>query len=283
MKKAILLSLGWLLLAGSSLLAQGTAQPLPPSTRIVHHLIEVNFNSTTVLVFPAAVRPVDRGDRDILAQKQPGVDNVLKVKAARKNFAMTNLHVFTSDGRLYAFDVAYTDSLATTHDLGALMAEITPPPGNGIVHLSQEPVNTEQMAQLVNTVRALPAASGATCRRDQMVFRLTGTAFSGPMLFFRFRITNRSRLDFPIDFIRLYIRDRQKAKRTSVQERELTALYADSMRVIPGKSHAELVIGVPAFTLAEDKQFLVEAYEKNGGRLLTLHIRNKALLKAIKL
>jgi len=283
MKKAILLSFGWVLLTVSMLSAQGTAEPLPPSTRIVHHLIEVSFNSTTVLVFPSAVRPVDRGDRDILAQKQPGVDNVLKLKAARKNFEMTNLHVFTADGRLYAFDVAYTDSLATTHDLRPLVAEIAPSPAGGIVHLSQEPFNSEEMTQLVAAVRALPGFRGSTCRRDQMIFRLTGAAFSGPVLFFRFRITNLSRLDFPLDFVRLYIRDRQKAKRTSVQERELTPLYSDSMRVIPGKSHSDLVIGVPLFTLAADKQFLVEAYEKNGGRLLTLRMRNKALLNAIKL
>src|SRR5580658_5431695 len=91
--------------------SQPTSRDLPTTTLIPHYRVPVTYNSTTVLVFPAPVRPVDRGDRDVLAQKQPGADNVLKLKAARRNFPPTNLHVFTADGRLFGFDVIYTDSL----------------------------------------------------------------------------------------------------------------------------------------------------------------------------
>jgi len=56
-----------------------------------------------------------------MAQKQPGVENVLKVKAARKDFPPTNLHVFTADGRVYAFDVSYSPNPPqTTYDLTKL-------------------------------------------------------------------------------------------------------------------------------------------------------------------
>jgi hypothetical protein len=40
------------------------------------------------------------------------------------------------------------------------------------------------------------------------------------------------------------------------------------------------VIIVPKFTIPDKKEFLIELFEKNGGRHLTLQIKNKHLLKA---
>lgn len=283
MKRYFALAVLYLLAATGHSNAQSCAAPLPPATLIPHHLICVNFNTTTVLVFPAPVRPVDRGDRDILAQKQPGVENVLKLKAARKNFPVTNLHVFTADGRLYAFDVAYSDSLASTHDLASLLPETSAQPGNP-VQLSQTPLNSEEMENDVATLKGLPSVhTGSVNRRDLMTFRLERIAMAGPLLLFRFRISNRSNLDYPLDFVRMYIRDRQKAKRTSVQEHEITPVFQDSASTIGGHASQTYVVAVPVFTLADGKQFLLEAYEKNGGRTLSLRVRNKTLFNARKL
>jgi len=262
---------------------QSGSVPLPPFTLIPHYLVTVNFNTTTVLVFPAAVRPVDRGDRDILAQKQPGVDNVLKLKAARKDFPVTNLHVFTADGRIYAFDVVYSDSLATTRDLSGLLDNRnTFPPG--IVQLSGEAFNSAQLTELLDSFQMLPVhVHGPVNHRDKMIIRLQRIAFAGPLIFVNFRLANRSNLDYNIDFFRMYIRDRQKAKRTSVQEHEVYPVYSDTLRVIPGRTAVEYTLVIPAFTLTAGKQFLVEAYEKNGGRTLSLDVSNKVLFKATKL
>ena len=264
--------------------SQSPGEPLPPTTVIPHYLIAVNFNTTTVLVFPAAVRPVDRGDKDVIAQKQPGVENVLKLKAARRNFPLTNLHVFTADGRIYAFDVAYTDSLASTNDLSRLLPDNETPHPTTTILLTHEPVNVAQMQSLIDSLRRIPLMRHAPAsRHDRMTFKLQRIAFSGPLLFFSLQITNRSNLDYQMDFVRLYIRDRQKAKRTSVQETEAVPAYADSLLTIPGKTTADYIVAIPAFTLTDGKQFLVEAYEKNGGRTKTLNIANKYLFRASKL
>ncbi len=135
--------------------AQSAEISLPSATLIPHYVLTVSYNSTTVLIFPAAVKPqpIDRGDRDILAQKQPGVENVLKLKAARKSFPPTNLHVFTADGRVYAFDVFYTDSLASTRDLTLLASPANYANRTSLAILSAEPLNSDQMDQYVNTLR----------------------------------------------------------------------------------------------------------------------------------
>src|SRR5687768_14524787 len=72
--------------------------------------LAISFNKTTSLVFPYSIRSVDRGSRDVLAQKAKGVENVLQVKAGRKGFAETNLTVITADGTLHQFTVTYSDS-----------------------------------------------------------------------------------------------------------------------------------------------------------------------------
>lgn len=267
----------------SSVHAQQPALSLPPSTLIPHYLLPIGYNTTTVLVFAAPVKPVDRGDRDIIAQKQPGLDNVLKLKAARKNFPTTNLHVFTADGKVYAFDVVYSDSLSTTYNLATLdlSSAGTPQP---VVQLSNEPINASDMQEDVQKVLRLPSIHHAPKdRRNKMSIRLDNVSMAGPYFFFRFRIANRSNLDYNVDFLRLYIRDRLKSKRTSVQEKEILPTFEDSNTAVPGDSVITHVLAVPAFTLAGGKLFVVEAYEKNGGRSLTLFIKNRTLLKARKL
>ncbi len=283
MKSSIFCSLFALVVSLSNLHAQQPGIPLPPSTLIPHYLLRIGYNTTTVLVFAAPVKPVDRGDRDIIAQKQPGVENVLKLKAARKNFPITNLHVFTGDGKIFAFDIVYTDSLASTHNL-TMLDQSSPTVTQPVVLLSQEPVNTSEMQTYVERLKNLPAShQGPADSRNKMSIRLDRVSMAGPLMLFRFRIANHSNLDYNMDFLRLYIRDRLKAKRTSVQEKEILPVYEDSNMSIPGDSVITHIIAVPAFTLAGGKQFIIEAYEKNGGRSLTLFVKNKTLLKARKL
>lgn len=287
MKPIYFIALVLLFLATSPLSpahAQSMQRTLPTYTFIPHYLLHVSYNSTTVLVFSSPVKPGDRGDRDIIAQKQPGVENVLKLKAARKNIPPTNLHVFTADGKIYCFDVFYTDSLASTLDLTCLSTSTGFTAAPSLAMLSAEPLNTDQMAGYVNCLRlSSEKRIGPIQHRNQMSLRLENVAQGGPYLFFKFQLANHSNLDYHLDFIRLYVRDKQKAKRTSVQEREMNPVYEDTTSFIPGDSAITHILALPAFTLAGGKQFIVEAYEKNGGRYLTLYIKNKVLFKARRL
>jgi conjugative transposon TraN protein len=268
------------LLTTSAVFAQPHDISIPASALVPHFRLSISYNTTTVLVFRAPVRPVDRGDRDVITQKQPGVDNVLKLKAARRNFAPTNVHVFTSDGRLYAFDVSYTDSLASTYDLSHLENRATDSVFLPAIALTGEPVNTDQLAHDVVAVRELPAKGSITTRAYHMKVTLETIALRDHLLFFRIGMANHSQLDYTIDFIRLYVRDQKRAKRSSVQEQELVPIYQDSVITIPGNASISHVMALPAFTFPNNKRLIIEVYEKNGGRSLTLTVGNKHLFKA---
>src|SRR3954470_10418956 len=77
------------------------------TTIIEPYPLKITLNKTTNIIFPYAIKSVDRGSADVLAQKAKGVENILLVKAGRENFPQTNLSVVTADGKLYSFILDY--------------------------------------------------------------------------------------------------------------------------------------------------------------------------------
>jgi conjugative transposon TraN protein len=70
--------------------------------------IEVSFNKTVHIIFPAAVNYVDLGSSNIIAGKADGSENVIRIKAAVQGFEReTNFSVITEDGSFYSFNVKY--------------------------------------------------------------------------------------------------------------------------------------------------------------------------------
>src|SRR4026208_1556513 len=88
MKQFVCLVCGWFLVV------LGFAQPVS---------LGISKDKTTSLIFPFAIRPVDRGTKDVLVQPVKEADNILLVKAATENFAETNLSIVTDDGSVYSF------------------------------------------------------------------------------------------------------------------------------------------------------------------------------------
>ena len=72
--------------------------------------IEVTYNKTVHVLFPAAVQYVDLGSNDIIAGRASGAENVVRIKSAVAGFpGETNFSVITADGCFYTFNVTYAD------------------------------------------------------------------------------------------------------------------------------------------------------------------------------
>lgn len=83
---------------------QGFTRPLTFNRMIPPYALEVTFNKTVHVIFPAPIRYVDLGSADLLAAKADGTENVLRVKAALRDFSReSNLSVITEDGSYYTF------------------------------------------------------------------------------------------------------------------------------------------------------------------------------------
>lgn len=258
--------------------AQSLANNLPEAAVVIPYKLQVGYNTTTVLIFPVSVINGDRGYNEIVIQKEKAVENILKVKAAKRNFLPTNLHVYTTDGKVYSFNVEYIDCPRhTTFDLNKLRSnetEITP------LILPNTTVSNLELKERAEQVRQSKHFFSKKNMRYGMKLQLLTIHNVNNVVFFGFSIANQSNLNYDVDFIRLYIKDRKKAKRSSVQEQEIIPVYSDSFQQVAGEKENKYIVAIPQFTIPDNKEFIIEMYEKNGGRNISMKIKNKFLLKA---
>jgi conjugative transposon TraN protein len=259
-----------------TLSAQKTFEMLK-ATIVEPYPLLVTFNKTTNLIFPYAIKSVDRGSRDILVQKAKGVENILLVKAGRETFPETNLSVITADGKLYSFLLNYSGNptllnIAFTKD--TLHKDMIGATGQENREAQIEPA----AGKVANKKRTL---HGLKDNAYEMRLRLNGIYIKNDILYFQLELRNFSSIAYDIDLLRFFIRDEKKAKREASQEIELPPLfvYGDTSSV-KEQSTRILVFAVRKFTIPDKKYLLIQLMERNGGRHLHLDIRNRTIVKA---
>jgi conjugative transposon TraN protein len=118
-------------------------------------------------------------------------------------------------------------------------------------------------------------------RKFQMKMAVEGIYMQSKVMYLQIRLSNESSIDYDIDQLRCIIRDQRKAKRTAVQENEVVPLHvAGNTNFINALRSSVIVIAVGKFTIPDAKLLIIQLHEKNGGRHLTLKLRNRHLLKA---
>src|SRR6478735_9543982 len=226
MKKLILIT--WASIIWTFVQSQTCIRSLPTQTFIKPYHLELGLNATTVLVFPATIKDCDRGTGDFLVQKSNGLGNVLKIKAAKKDFLATNMHVFTGDGGMYVFNVTYNETpTQTTFDLTKLE--------NRTGQLALDlPSNEVQIQHLMQAIKSEAPFFSRTSQHFKMVLKLQGIYQANEVMLFNFKISNLSNVTFDIDFTRFYIKDKQNTKKYSIQQQEINAITKDSPESICG-------------------------------------------------
>jgi len=237
--------------------------------------LAISYSKTTSLIFPFSITSVDRGSQDVLAQKARGVENVLQVKAGRKQFPETNLTVITADGVLHQFTVTYSDTPSTQAITIAAKSE------KQSLILVKDAIN-ERDIQFDSRLVLKQNVSGRIDQQSkyQMNLALQDIFIHGNTLYYRIQIRNKSSISYDINSLKFLIKDRKKAKRTSSQEIELVPLFVgnDSDR-IQAYASSTMIYAVRKFTIPDGKILRINLFEENGGRHLTLKVDNKDILK----
>ncbi len=268
---------------------QGLTRPLTFDKMIAPYALEVTLNKTVHIIFPAAIRYVDLGSADLLAAKADGTENVLRVKAAQRNFSReSNLSVITDDGSYYSFNVKYADEPVK---LSVEMADFirnnktADHPDNATSVLltdlgNESPLLVNLIMQSIykNDRREIKHIG---CKRFGIQYTLKGIYSHNNLLYFHTELKNSSNVPFNVDYISFKIVDKKVAKRTATQEQSIAPLRAfNQMMVINGRKTERTVFTLPQFTLAEGKKLLVELNEKNGGRHQSFVVENADLVRA---
>ena len=239
--------------------------------------LEITYNKTVNLIFPYPVQSVDKGSRDLLAQKAKAAENILQIKAARNDFAQTNLTVITSDGKLYSFLVDYADDPVQLNiELIKDQPSVSVSKAAGVQPNQALLKNTaEHIASLPANLRRIKDSAYKTS------FSLSGLYIEKDVLYCRLSVDNHTSISYDIESLRFFISDKKQVKRTAAQQTEIQPLYvhADTAVVAANTSHA-FVFALSKFTIPDAKQLTIQLMEKNGGRHLRLDIQNKTIMRA---
>ena len=272
-------------------LFQGMSRAIPTGRVVLPYGLDVTFDKTVHLIFPSAIRYVDLGSQNIIAGKAEDAENVLRVKAAVKDFETeTNMSVICEDGSFYAFNVKYADE---PEKLSVEMKDFLSPiegrlPSNRadiyFKELGNEsPVLVKLMMQTIyqNDKRYIKHIGA---QMFGMKFLLRGLYAHNGLLYFHTRIDNMTNMPYSVDFVTFKMVDKKVVKRTAIQERVLQPLRAYHQAMYVKGKHTECsVFALEQFSLSEDKQLEVTLYEHNGGRTLTFYVEPQDLLLAQKI
>lgn len=282
----------FLLTVGSVLSA--AAQQIPGKALSGRHVIEsyrvdITYDKTVHILFPATITYVDLGSADLIAGKAEGAENVLRVKAAVRDFpGETNFSVITSDGCFYSFLARYVEQPAQLNiemrcdpqnspqdDAGSSRVNIRLDELGGAAPQTVDRVMSvvyEQNARDIKTVGS---------KRFGIQVLLQGVYIHAGVMYLHTSISNFTNIPFDIDFVRLKVVDKKVPRRTAVQETIIQPLrvYRDVTVVAPHTT-VRNVYALRKLTIPDDKQLTMEIYERDGGRHQSFGIENDELIRA---
>lgn len=265
----------------------------------------ISDRKTTHIIFPAKIKEFDAGTDYVLAQIPETVTNVLRVKANPKATAFcqadsgreTNMTVITEDGGFFSFLIRYQEE---PEILNINMANNVTADDYTSRSLGINRATAITFAQASSTTGGLPMAESDLLNHCERVLErkpfvrnigassmrlthlLTGLYAADKVLYLQFSLRNDSQLDYEVDFVKFYVRDKEKLKRMAAQEVELTPYgrYPIESKLLRAKTEQTVVYALPMTTLTEDKVLDIELYERQGGRHLRFQVESDVLLLA---
>ena len=275
-----------------------TTQETPAEIR--PQRIEAGFTKTVHILFPSPVTYIDIGSMDIIAGKADGAENVVRVKAAVRNFAAeTNLTVITEDGGFFTFDVHYAENpVVSTLNLTVQepqpesmkkpaavgYPQPTAPASEGRVLLREvgreKPATVKRMLSDIYRQNRTDV-KGIRAKKYGIEVEVLGIYVFNDVIYIHTCISNDTNISFEVDARRFIVADRKLAKRTAQQQTSLEILrVCNDPAVVRGHQRQRTVFALPKLTISDDKVLLLEIVEKNGARHQTVEIAAKELLDA---
>lgn len=271
MKKCVIWIMGiFLLFINCDGIAQSNDSVM---TTIKPYTIAVSYSKTTNLIFPYAIKSVDRGSGDVLVQKAKGVDNVLQIKAGKENFEQTNVSLITADGKFYSFILNFA---AQPSILNICFDKEATAMLSGQI---SEALLAKENHLVVNQQRFLGI------RKNSYLFQLAlhGIYLSQNAMWFKLLLSNGSQVDFTPDYVRFFLRDKHKSKRTAIQEKEIFPIYSYMPESVKGNDHSVWTFAFTPFTVPHHQRLIIQTNDKSGGRSMELSIKSKSVLRTKKL
>lgn len=257
--------------------------------------VRISDGKTTHLIFPTDVKYYDYGSADV-GVEETTEPNIIKVKAAIQNFQNTNLTVMTSDNVFYSFMLEYEYSPKELNyfikeEQGLKYqksAESSSGQENSNVEVgaSKDSIPSELKTDLVqfDLLKKIKTDGFIVgTRNSRITLVLKEILVDKDNLYFILDAKNESAINYDVEFIKFFIKPKRQRKQSTIQDIEITPLNSVNVPKVlvrnpDGLSYFSFAL--KKLTIADDKKFVVEMWEKNGERSVELEISNKVLLDA---
>ncbi len=234
-----------------------------------------NFNDLHLL-FNSPVKYVDYGNDAIEAIPVENVQNIVRVSTFDRFNFVTNVSVITADKHFYTFSLNYNDE---EKNYSFLVGE---PQDKKEAILAQEDLTDDSKETIINLIQDKGRSfTNLGVKKSSILFSIYNIFVRDNKLIFRFNLKNNSNIKYDIDYMKFYIIDKKITKQSASQEIEYTPLFLDNFKsTIEGKGNNTYSVCFEKFTITDNKYFVIEINEKNGGRHIYYKIRNREIEQA---
>lgn len=242
-------------------------------------VIAVNDNQQSHLIFPDKVIYVDYGTTDVEVVKASGVDNILAVRASAAFDRQTNVTVVTQSGKFYTFNLKFAEKPSQ-------LSFVVDPAANAankrVALFDNKELNSVQRENLRKEINSRFQSLNKLYKDYAGIrFAITNIFIDKDILFFKFRLTNYSNIDYVPDFVRFYIQDSKIRKKTAIQQIEQTPLFFfDLPERIAAHETNSFTAAMNKFTIPDKKKLIIEMQELGGGRHFIYKLDNEPIISA---
>lgn len=239
---------------------------------------EISMSKTTHFIANEDIVDIIVGNDSIIADSALGIKNIVKIKSLTKNIDRASFTIITKSGKIYPFNLSYNETPST---LSMYIGD-----SKEMAIFSDAPLDKTKLEKISKYVEVLkPSYNYLGDLEHKMIFSLDGIYSVGEWLFFRLHLENLNNIDYGIDFIKTYIRDKKEDKYVALQEQEIYPFYIHVSnekykKMLPAGEKMEIILFFNRFTIPKSRIMCFELFEENGGRHLEFSISNKEILKA---
>ncbi len=251
--------------------------------------VSVAFYKTTHIVFDSPIKYFDAGSDRIICDKVEGVENVIKVKATQMGVFETNLTVITFNGSYYSFLISYNENpnklnINMCKGLNESFDYSNFKQPEKIIFSDSYYTETEMITFAKKMIDLSKIKKNRINhlmdKMGKVTFQLTNIGVKEGNIIFCLTMKNTSPLDYNLEYMKFYLRDKTRRKKEVSQELEIKPNFAyvernglsNETKLGVAGGEFSFVFMIPKFSMAADKNLEIDIVEKEGSRNLNLKV-----------
>lgn len=243
--------------------------------------VGVSASKTTHFIANEDIVDIIVGNDSIIADNASGIKNIAKIRSLSRNIDKASFTIITKSGKIIPYELFYEET-PVKHSIYIENTDET-------AIFSETPLDKNKLDEIAKSVvKIKPKYNHLGDLDHNMIFSLDGIYSVENYLVFHLHLENRNNIDYDIDFLKTYVRDKKSTKYVALQEQEIYPFYMSFSNenyksMLPGEEKVEIVLFFTRFTIPKSRLLCFEIFENNGGRHLEFSVSNKEILKAQKI